>query len=113
MSYLTALTHRQSSIIRFNEWMQSRDLLLTPTLPFTACALEDVDEESMSVLAFVRSVSYVGGCAISLPSGFSTDGLPIGMQLIAKPRQEHLLLQAGRAFQDVTDWHRRTPPDVR
>ncbi|HEX5464986.1 MAG TPA: amidase [Burkholderiales bacterium] len=113
MSYLTALTHRQSSIIRFNEWMQSRDLLLTPTLPFTACALEDVDEESMSVLAFVRSVSYVGGCAISLPSGFSTDGLPIGMQLIAKPWQEHLLLQAGRAFQDVTDWHRRTPPDVR
>jgi aspartyl-tRNA(Asn)/glutamyl-tRNA(Gln) amidotransferase subunit A len=111
--YLTALAHRQAAARSFEEWMQSRDLLLTPTLPYPAPALAEIDEDTPSVGSFTRAVNYLGACAVSLPAGFSNDGLPIGVQLISKPWNESLLIQAGEAFQAVTDWHRRTPSGVR
>jgi aspartyl-tRNA(Asn)/glutamyl-tRNA(Gln) amidotransferase subunit A len=107
--YLAALAHRRQTMGRFREWMQSYDLLLTPTLPFVAFPVNQIDEDSTSILSFVRPVSYLGGCAISLPSGFSGEGLPCGVQLIAGPWREDLLVQAGCAFQAVTNWHRRVP----
>ena len=94
---------------QFNHWMQGYDLLLTPTVPFAAPLINDVDVESKSVMAFVRPVSYLNACAISLPSGFSKDGFPVGVQLIAKPWNEYVLIQAGQAFQQATEWHRKTP----
>lgn len=111
-AYLAIMAHRQEAIARFNNWMQSYDLLLTPTLPFVACPLEEIDEEITPLGAFNRAVNYLDTCAISLPGGFSERGLPIGIQLVSKPWQESLLLQTGQAFQNVTDWHRRKPPGL-
>ncbi|MEO8938132.1 MAG: amidase [Burkholderiaceae bacterium] len=108
-AYLAALAHRRNSMVQFNRWMQRYDLLLTPTVAFVAPSIDDVDVESKSVLAFVRPVSYLNACAISLPAGFSKNGLPIGVQLIAKPWDESVLIDAGNEFQRVTDWHRRRP----
>jgi aspartyl-tRNA(Asn)/glutamyl-tRNA(Gln) amidotransferase subunit A len=107
--YLTILAEREQTIIRFKLWMQSWDLLLTPSLPFVACPLDQVDEEKTPVGAFSRAINYLDTCAITLPAGLSTQGLPIGVQLVAQPWQEDRLLQAGRAFQQATDWHRRHP----
>jgi amidase len=45
----------------------------------------------------------------TLPGGFSAEGLPIGIQLIAPELGEATLLRAGAAFQDATAWHRRHP----
>ena len=111
-AYLAIMAHRQEAIARFNNWMQAYDLLLTPTLPFVACPLEEIDEEITPLGAFNRAVNYLDTCAISLPGGFSERGLPIGIQLVSKPWQESLLLQTGQAFQNVTDWHRRKPPGL-
>jgi aspartyl-tRNA(Asn)/glutamyl-tRNA(Gln) amidotransferase subunit A len=108
-AYLTALVHRKNAMAQFNHWMQDYDLLLTPTVPFAAPLINDVDVESKSVMAFVRPVSYLNACAISLPSGFSKDGFPVGVQLIAKPWNEYVLIHAGQAFQQATEWHRKTP----
>ena len=57
-----------------------------------------------------------------LPCGFSTNGMPLGMQLIGPPTGDLRVLQAGHAFQSTTDWHRRrasleagetlAPPDL-
>lgn len=110
--YVAALAHRRQTMERFHAWMQSYDLLLTPTLPFASFPVDQVDENSTSILSFVRPVSYLGSCAISLPSGFSEQGLPFGVQLIAGPWRDELLVQAGCAFQTVTNWHRRTPPGL-
>lgn len=110
--YQAILSHRRQTIAAFKNWMQPYDLLLTPTLPFVACPVDEIDENITPVGAFNRAINYVDTCAISLPAGFSASGLPIGIQLVAKPWQESLLLQAGEAFQQVTDWHRRTPPDL-
>lgn len=46
---------------------------------------------------------------LALPCGFSAGGLPLGMQLIGRPGDDARVLQAGHAFQQATDWHRRRP----
>ena len=107
--YLSMLAQRRAAMCAFNAWMQAFDLLLTPSLPFEACPLSEVDETQTPAAAFNRAANYLDTCAISLPAGFSQNGLPIGVQLIAKPWHEQLLLQAGQAFQQETDWHRRRP----
>ncbi|NEX62988.1 amidase [Noviherbaspirillum galbum] len=111
-AYQAILAHREQTIASFSRWMQPYDALLTPTLPFVACPVEDIDENVTPLGAFNRAINYVDTCAISLPAGFSADGLPIGVQLVGKQWQEGLLLQLGAAFQQVTDWHRRTPPEL-
>ena len=93
----------------WQQWLSDADALLTPTLPIVACALDDIDETATSLGTFVRPVNYLGACALSLPAGFSRDGLPIGVQLIGKPFGEAGLIRIGHAFQRTTDWHRKVP----
>lgn len=111
-AFLATIEHRQRTIAAFSDWMRSYDLLLTPTVPFVAPPLDEVDEELTSPMTFTRAVNYLAACAISIPSGFSGTGLPIGLQLVAKPWQENLLLRTADVYQQVTDWHRRTPPGL-
>jgi aspartyl-tRNA(Asn)/glutamyl-tRNA(Gln) amidotransferase subunit A len=54
--------------------------------------------------------NFAGLPAISVPCGFTSSGLPIGMQLVAGPWKESTLLEAVLAYQSVTDWHKREPP---
>jgi aspartyl-tRNA(Asn)/glutamyl-tRNA(Gln) amidotransferase subunit A len=107
--YIDELAERRRVADRFAQWMRGRNALLTPTLPIVAAPLADVDEATTPLAAFTRAVNYVGGCALSLPAGFSADGLPIGMQLIGAPFAEVTLIRVGRAFQRATDWHLRRP----
>ena len=48
--------------------------------------------------------------ALSVPCGFTTDGLPVGLQLVGRPFAEADVLAAGHGYQRVTDWHPRRPP---
>ena len=51
-----------------------------------------------------------GHPTITLPAGFTGEWLPLGVQLIGAYVREELLVRAGRAFQNATDWHARHPP---
>jgi aspartyl-tRNA(Asn)/glutamyl-tRNA(Gln) amidotransferase subunit A len=93
----------------FAVWMRDRDALMTPTLPITATPLADVDESTTPLATWTRAANYLGACALSLPGGFTADGLPIGVQLIGAPFTEPTLVRIGRSFQAATDWHRRRP----
>ncbi|HVW18921.1 MAG TPA: amidase [Solirubrobacteraceae bacterium] len=53
--------------------------------------------------------SFVGLPALAVPIGFTADGLPLSMQLVARPFEEALLVRAGDAYQRRTDWHLRRP----
>ncbi|MEO8143879.1 MAG: amidase [Betaproteobacteria bacterium] len=64
------------------------------------------------VTRLTRWVNYLGVPALVLPCGFDSRGLPIGLQLVARPFAESTLLAAGRAFQRATDWHQRAPADA-
>jgi aspartyl-tRNA(Asn)/glutamyl-tRNA(Gln) amidotransferase subunit A len=61
------------------------------------------------VTRLTRWVNYLGVPALSLPCGFDSRGLPMGMQLVGRPFAESSLLAAGHAYQRATDWHRRAP----
>jgi Asp-tRNA(Asn)/Glu-tRNA(Gln) amidotransferase A subunit family amidase len=54
--------------------------------------------------------SLAGLPALSLPCGFTREGLPIGLQLIGRAFEEDVLLEMGIAYQAKTDWHERRPP---
>jgi aspartyl-tRNA(Asn)/glutamyl-tRNA(Gln) amidotransferase subunit A len=110
-TYSSAQAHRQETMAAFDAWMRSYDVLLTPVLPFAAAPLDEIDE-AIHLTPFTRPVNYLETCALSLPAGFTRDGMPIGVQLIGKRWQEAMLLQFGHAFQSVTDWHRRKPSDL-
>jgi aspartyl-tRNA(Asn)/glutamyl-tRNA(Gln) amidotransferase subunit A len=54
----------------------------------------------------------VGNPVLVVPMGFTEGGLPLSLQLAGRPFEEALLVQAGDAFQQATDWHLRVPPLV-
>jgi aspartyl-tRNA(Asn)/glutamyl-tRNA(Gln) amidotransferase subunit A len=80
--------------------------------------LRDCDPNSTSGAAramaqfprFTRPFSYLGLPALSVPGGFSEQGLPISFQLLGAPFDESLLLNIGHRYQQETNWHQRTPP---
>jgi aspartyl-tRNA(Asn)/glutamyl-tRNA(Gln) amidotransferase subunit A len=89
------------------------DMLLSPTTPTAAPPIED----GFNLLVATRNATrntYAGAMGripgLSVPCGFTPDGLPVGLQLEAAWWQEPLLLQAGAAFQRQTVFHRQQPP---
>ena len=60
----------------------------------------------------LSQASEYGYPALALPSGFSSElGLPLSAQIVGAPFAEALLVRAGHAYQQVTDWHLRVPPE--
>jgi aspartyl-tRNA(Asn)/glutamyl-tRNA(Gln) amidotransferase subunit A len=53
--------------------------------------------------------NVVGVPSLSLPCGFTEDGMPIGMQLVGRPFSESTLFRLGHAYETATDWHTRRP----
>jgi amidase len=61
-------------------------------------------------LRFIFPFNFNGYPTLSLPCGQSPDGLPLSLQLVGHPLSEAILCRVGRAYEDVTAWHRRHPP---
>jgi len=94
----------------FLEAFDKVDTLLTPVAPTPAFAIgEKVNDPLQMYLSDIYTipVNLAGTCAMSLPCGFSTTGLPIGMQLIGKPFDEATILHTAHAFEQATEWHRK------
>jgi len=93
------------------------DVVITPTIPEAAPSLVDakagsVDEVVKRMGRFsrlTRPFNALGLPALTVPCGFSRDGLPLGLQLVGRPFAEATLLRLGHAYQRVTDWHTRRP----
>jgi aspartyl-tRNA(Asn)/glutamyl-tRNA(Gln) amidotransferase subunit A len=117
--YLRALEQRESFIQSFHLAMAEAklDALLVPTTPIPAPAL---GEESTPIrgtnhptrallLRNNRPANLAGLPAMSVPCGFTPEGLPVGLQLIAAVTDEDLLLRIAHAFEQATDYHLRRP----
>ncbi|PWU25090.1 MAG: Asp-tRNA(Asn)/Glu-tRNA(Gln) amidotransferase subunit GatA [Candidatus Rokuibacteriota bacterium] len=95
------------------------DVLLAPTAPrpapliaALAAPLESRQEAAQRFFArrsYTTPASLAGVPALSVPCGFTTSGLPIGLQLIGRPFEEATLLRAGHAYEQATAWHERQP----
>ena len=68
---------------------------------------------SLDSLRLNRPFNLLGVPAMSVPIGFDSAGLPMGMQLVSRPWDELTVLRCGAAYQELTDWHRRRPPEAR
>jgi len=58
---------------------------------------------------FTGPFNLAGLPALSLPGGFSSDGLPIGLQIVGRPFGEPTVLRVGYAYEQHTHWHGRQP----
>lgn len=100
---------------RFAELFTQVDVLLAPAQPFAPLSLDTIrtlgaqPELILKLQRFTAPFDMTGDPTISLPGGFTETGLPIGIQLAAGHLRELQLVQAARAFQKVTSWHRRHP----
>jgi len=94
---------------RFELFFESYDFLLTPTTPITAPTIEghDAVEQAGRLTRFTAPFNLAGLPALSLPCGFSKEGLPIGLQIIARAWGDFKVLNAGHAFEQATDWHKQ------
>ena len=104
---------RRSTVSVFS----SVDVLVTPTTRVTAPKAADYPQTIDGAMALdgqllhnTRPFNLFGLPAISVPCGFTTTGLPIGMQISGPPWEERRVLNAARAFEAATEWHTRRPP---
>jgi aspartyl-tRNA(Asn)/glutamyl-tRNA(Gln) amidotransferase subunit A len=92
------------------------DLLIAPTMPMPAPKIEDLQANpgalrpaELKLLRNTRPFNVWGLPAISVPSGFTNEGLPIGLQIAGPPWREDLVLRLANAYEEATAWHKRKP----
>lgn len=116
--YLQAKRHRAARTQDFvAEVFTKVDILFTPVYEYPTPALADCAPQSAEMAATImatfgrctRPFSYLGLPALAVPCGFQPDGLPAGFQLVGRPFDEALLLNAGHRYQAETDWRDRAP----
>jgi aspartyl-tRNA(Asn)/glutamyl-tRNA(Gln) amidotransferase subunit A len=104
--------HLQSILRRkFHHFFNRYDLLLTPTTPVTAPLIKGPDavKQAHRLTRFTAPFNLTGFPAISIPCGFSKEGLPIGLQIVSKPWSEARILRAAYSYEQATEWHTRHP----
>ena len=109
--YLKALKVRTLIRRDFEEAFKKFDVLLGPTMPFPPFKIGEKIEDPLALyMSDVDTVSanLAGLPAISVPCGF-TDGLPVGLQVLAPPLREDLVLQAAYTFEQNTSYRDRKP----
>ena len=110
-----ALLRRQ-----FEEAFGQVDVLVSPTAPYPAPrhdaltapfeSADDVRRRFFFRRSYTGCYPLAGMPAVSIPGGFTEDGLPIGLQLGGGPFAEATILRAAYAYQEATDWHTRRAP---
>ncbi|MGB9710278.1 MAG: Asp-tRNA(Asn)/Glu-tRNA(Gln) amidotransferase subunit GatA [Thermodesulfovibrio sp.] len=96
----------------FEKAFEKVDFIITPTAPTPAFKIgEKIDDPLQMYLSdiFTISVNLAGLPAISIPCGFSINGLPVGLQIIGKPFDEAGILQLAYAYEQSTPWHKMKP----
>ena len=110
--YLRAMRIREMLRADFAKAFGQVDLIACPTSPAPAFKLGEKTGDPLlmyMVDAFTLPANLAGVPAVSVPGGFSPEGLPLGLQLMATHFAEGELLRAAHAFESATEHHRRRP----
>jgi aspartyl-tRNA(Asn)/glutamyl-tRNA(Gln) amidotransferase subunit A len=110
--YMKALKVRRLIREDFDKAFAQCDVVLSPTSPTPAFRMGEKAADPLQMyLADIYTIAanLAGLPGISIPCGFSRDGLPIGLQLVGPVFGETAVLQAAKLFERETDWHTRTP----
>lgn len=111
--YLKASKVRTRIKEDFDNAFERCDFVLTPTSPTAAFKIgERLDDPLRMYLSDVYTIpaNLAGIPAISIPCGFTSEGLPAGLQILAQAFREDIIIRAAHAFEQNTDFHKRKPP---
>jgi aspartyl-tRNA(Asn)/glutamyl-tRNA(Gln) amidotransferase subunit A len=111
IDYIQARRIQSQMRRQFAEFFEVYDILLMPTTPVVAPPIEGPNAVELARLLTRYTAPFNLTClpAISLPCGFTVQGLPIALQMVAKPWAEAQLLRAAYTYEQATDWHRTEP----
>ncbi len=98
----------------FDAAFEQVDVIMTPVSPNVAYKIGELGDPLEMYLAdlFTISANLAGLPGLSVQCGFSSSGLPIGLQVLGPQYKEEVILRAGHAYQQSTDWHTRRPQSV-
>jgi aspartyl-tRNA(Asn)/glutamyl-tRNA(Gln) amidotransferase subunit A len=113
-----AYARRNDYYHAWRQFMERYDLLLTPALPVTAFPAGDdypgeIDGQPTTYLswtAFTYPFNITGQPAATVPCGFASDGLPVGLQIVGRWRDDVTVLRASAAFEALAPWADKRPP---
>ena len=111
--YLKALKVRRLIRQDFDAAFQEVDLIAGPVTAEPAFKLGQMAGDPLAMYLldlYTVSANLAGLPGLCLPCGFSTSGLPIGLQLQAPPLAEETLLRGAHMYEQATDWHQQRPP---
>jgi aspartyl-tRNA(Asn)/glutamyl-tRNA(Gln) amidotransferase subunit A len=116
--YVKGQRVRRMLLEKFQAILKKYDGLLSPTEPITAPKLDQQfmylggKKEIRDAVAprLTRLFNLIGLPAVSVPCGFSSDGLPMGLQIVSDHFAEGKMLRIAHFYQQHTDWHLRIPP---
>ena len=117
-AYLKAQRARELIRRELHAALDKYDIIILPTSPVAAPTIEASTGKpggyyqgklDLGRRRYTSPAALAGLPALSIPCGFSADGLPIGMQIIGKPFAESTLFAVGQAYESATEWHERHP----
>ncbi|MEI6291020.1 MAG: amidase, partial [Chloroflexota bacterium] len=96
---------------KMEHFFKEFDALLLPSTPISAPLIEGNDalEQARRLTRFTAPFNLTGLPAISIPCGFTSTGMPVGLQIITNAWHEKKLLQAAYAYERSTRWHQQKP----
>jgi aspartyl-tRNA(Asn)/glutamyl-tRNA(Gln) amidotransferase subunit A len=112
VDYLRGLEGQQQLRAAVEEQYAKIDVLVTPTTASTASRIEDELSASGREVHLHRLTcpfNLTGQPAITLPCGFDSRGLPVGVQIVGRRFDEETVLRAAHAYEQASDWHLRRP----
>jgi len=110
--YLKAQKVRTLIRQEFNQAFERFDALITPTSPTVPFRIGERFEDPLQMYLSdicTLPINIAGIPGISIPAGFA-EGLPVGMQILAKPFAEEMLLRVAFAYEQATEWRKQKPP---
>jgi aspartyl-tRNA(Asn)/glutamyl-tRNA(Gln) amidotransferase subunit A len=96
----------------FDEAFKRCDVIVTPTAPTTAFKLGEKTQDPLQMYLsdiYTISINLAGLPALSLPCGFDSEDMPIGLQIIGKPFDESTILRVAYNYEQATEWHKKGP----
>lgn len=117
-TYIESLRLRGVALQQFSKAVFGKvDMLHVPSVSFQTPTIEETNvgggatmmKVMSNITRLTRPGNFLGLPCLSVPAGFSKNGMPTAMQLIGRPFDEATLFAAGHAYQQATDWHLKAP----
>jgi aspartyl-tRNA(Asn)/glutamyl-tRNA(Gln) amidotransferase subunit A len=111
VDYIVTLAKRDEHRREFAAALSEVDALLTPTTQTAAIPIDKADQGGTAA-HFTRAGNYLGLCGLAIPNGFTREGMPTSLQILAHAGDEAMALRIGWAYEQATGFTTQRPPEA-